>query len=142
MRNLGKPVALCKRYYDEGADEVAFLNITSFREGVLEDTPMLALLTAASENVFVPLTVGGGIREYTEPSGKTWSALDVAAQYFRYDVKCPDLASSNNSFFSEPGRIRCRSGRTQSTPQRSTYPPERRAARAPSSSFPGEDAGM
>ena len=83
MRNLGKPVALCKRYYDEGADEVAFLNITSFREGVLEDTPMLAVLTAASENVFVPLTVGGGIREYTEPSGKTWSALDVAAQYFR-----------------------------------------------------------
>lgn len=62
---------------------MAFLNITSFREGVLEDTPMLAVLTAASENVFVPLTVGGGIREYTEPNGKTWSALDVAAQYFR-----------------------------------------------------------
>lgn len=32
MRNLGKPVALCKRYYDEGADEVVFLNITSFRQ--------------------------------------------------------------------------------------------------------------
>jgi glutamine amidotransferase/cyclase len=32
VRNLGKPVALAKRYYDEGADEVTFLNITSFRQ--------------------------------------------------------------------------------------------------------------
>lgn len=83
MRNLGKPVALCKRYFDEGADEVVFLNITSFRECVMEDTPMLAVLQAASETVFVPLTVGGGVREYVEPGGKVWSALDVAAQYFR-----------------------------------------------------------
>jgi glutamine amidotransferase/cyclase len=86
VRNLGKPVALCKRYYDEGADEVAFLNITSFREGVIEDLPMLGVLSAASENVFVPLTVGGGIREYTDSAGKVWSALDVAAQYFRYKL--------------------------------------------------------
>ena len=83
VRNLGKPVELCKRYYEEGADEVVFLNITSFRSGVLEDTPMLRVLELSSENVFVPLTVGGGIREYTDPSGQTWSALDVAARYFR-----------------------------------------------------------
>lgn len=84
VRNLGKPVALCDRYYREGADEVAFLNITSFRSGVLEDMPMLQVLEAASRKVFVPLTVGGGIREYTDAStGQTWSALDVAARYFR-----------------------------------------------------------
>ena len=41
VRNLGKPVSLAKRYYDEGADEVTFLNITSFRQGVIEDLPML-----------------------------------------------------------------------------------------------------
>jgi imidazole glycerol-phosphate synthase len=41
VRNLGKPVALCKQYYDGGADEVVFLNITSFRQGVIEDQPML-----------------------------------------------------------------------------------------------------
>lgn len=35
IRNLGKPVALCKQYYDAGADEVVFLNITSFRQGKL-----------------------------------------------------------------------------------------------------------
>ena len=33
VRNLGKPVALCKQYYDGGADEIVFLNITSFRQG-------------------------------------------------------------------------------------------------------------
>ena len=84
VRNLGKPVALCARYYEDGADEVVFLNITSFRQGVLEDTPMLRVLELSSENVFVPLTVGGGIREYTDPSsGQVYSALDVAARYFR-----------------------------------------------------------
>jgi glutamine amidotransferase/cyclase len=62
VRNLGKPVALARRYYLEGADEIAFLNITSFRQGVVEDMPMLQVLEEASKNIFVPLTVGGGIR--------------------------------------------------------------------------------
>lgn len=37
----------------------------------------------ASEGVFVPLTVGGGIREFTDANGKHYSALQVAAEYFR-----------------------------------------------------------
>lgn len=41
VRNLGKPVELCKQYYEGGADEVAFLNITGFRDFPLEDLPML-----------------------------------------------------------------------------------------------------
>lgn len=32
VRNLGKPVDLARRYFEEGADEITFLNITSFRE--------------------------------------------------------------------------------------------------------------
>lgn len=84
VRNLGKPVALCKRYYEDGADEIVFLNITSFRQGVIDDLPMLQVLEHSSENVFVPLTVGGGIREYTDPqTGVSYSALDVASRYFR-----------------------------------------------------------
>ncbi|RHZ26319.1 hypothetical protein DYB26_007740, partial [Aphanomyces astaci] len=66
-----------------GADEIAFLNITSFREQPLDDSPMLAVLEAASARVFVPLTVGGGIRGYTDATNRRWSALDVAARYFR-----------------------------------------------------------
>ncbi|RHY34658.1 hypothetical protein DYB32_000765 [Aphanomyces invadans] len=66
-----------------GADEIAFLNITSFREQPLDDSPMLAVLEASSARVFVPLTVGGGIRGYTDATKRRWSALDVAARYFR-----------------------------------------------------------
>lgn len=84
VRNLGKPVSLAGRYYNEGADEIAFLNITSFRHGVLEDMPMLQVLEEASRSIFVPLTVGGGIRSYTDSdTGKTWGALEVASRYFR-----------------------------------------------------------
>lgn len=84
VRNLGKPVSLASRYYTEGADEIAFLNITSFRQGVIEDMPMLQVLEQASRSIFVPLTVGGGIRSYTDPvTGKTWDALEVASRYFR-----------------------------------------------------------
>ena len=73
-------------YYEDGADEVAFLNITGFRDFPLGDLPMLEVLRRASEGVFVPLTVGGGIREFTDASGKHYSALQVAAEYFRYGV--------------------------------------------------------
>eukprot|EP00970_Alexandrium_tamarense_P007704 scaffold1468_cov206-Alexandrium_tamarense.AAC.23 len=84
VRNLGKPVSLASRYYKEGADEIAFLNITSFRSGVIEDMPMLQVLEEASKEIFVPLTVGGGIRSYEDPgTGKVYSALEVASRYFR-----------------------------------------------------------
>lgn len=62
VRNLGKPVALAERYYTAGADEICFLNITSFRASPLQDQPMLAIVRAAAEHVFVPLTIGGGIK--------------------------------------------------------------------------------
>ncbi len=83
VRNLGKPVALARRYYEEGADEITFLNITGFRDFPLEDQPMLDVLRETSKNVFVPLTIGGGIREYTDAAGRYYSSLHVAAEYFR-----------------------------------------------------------
>jgi len=83
VRNLGKPVELARRYYQEGADEIAFLNITGFREFPLEDMPMIEVLKQTSKNVFVPLTIGGGIRDYTDKEGRKYTALEVAAEYFR-----------------------------------------------------------
>ena len=44
---------------------------------------MLEVLRRTSENVFVPLTIGGGIRDYTDRNGKHYSALEVASEYFR-----------------------------------------------------------
>ena len=83
VRNLGKPVELAKRYYQEGADEITFLNITGFRDFPIEDMPMLEVLRQTSRNVFVPLTIGGGIRDYTDKNGRVYTALTVAAEYFR-----------------------------------------------------------
>ena len=83
VRNLGKPVALARRYFDEGADEITFLNITGFRDFPLDDLPMLKVLEETSRNVFVPLTIGGGIRDFIDRQGKHSSALDVATAYFR-----------------------------------------------------------
>lgn len=83
VRNLGKPVELAGQYYRDGADEVSFLNITGFRDFPLGDLPMLKVLRYTSENVFVPLTVGGGIRDFTDANGRYYSSLEVAAEYFR-----------------------------------------------------------
>lgn len=83
VRNLGKPVELASQYYIDGADEVSFLNITGFRAFPLGDLPMLEVLRCASEKVFVPLTVGGGIRDFTDESGRYYSSLEVASEYFR-----------------------------------------------------------
>lgn len=83
VRNLGKPVQLAQKYYQQGADEVTFLNITSFRDCPLKDTPMLEVLKQAAKTVFVPLTVGGGIKDIVDVDGTKIPALEVASLYFR-----------------------------------------------------------
>ncbi|KAI4103968.1 MAG: hypothetical protein L6R37_003530 [Teloschistes peruensis] len=83
VRNLGKPVDMARKYYDQGADEITFLNITSFRNCPLVDLPMLEILRRTAETVFVPLTIGGGIRETVDATGSNISALQVATIYFK-----------------------------------------------------------
>jgi len=83
VRNLGKPVDIARKYYEQGSDEIIFLNITSFRNCPLVDLPMLEILKRTSENVFVPLTIGGGIRDTVDTDGTKVSALDVATLYFK-----------------------------------------------------------
>lgn len=83
VRNLGKPVDLAHKYYESGADELCLLNITSFRQSPLTDQPMLAVVRAAAERVFVPLTIGGGIKDTIDPDGTPHPALEVAGAYFR-----------------------------------------------------------
>src|SRR5690606_39279518 len=55
----GDPVDIAKRYHQEGADEITFLDITATHEA--RDTTVHTVEKIASE-VFIPLTVGGGIR--------------------------------------------------------------------------------
>jgi cyclase len=59
IRDAGDPVEIAMRYNDQGADEVCFLDITASHEG--RDTTVHTVEQIA-EHVFIPLTVGGGIR--------------------------------------------------------------------------------
>ncbi len=59
LRDSGDPVELAKRYGDEGADEIVFLDITASHENRRTTIEMVA---KAARQVFVPLTVGGGVR--------------------------------------------------------------------------------
>ncbi len=59
LRDAGDPVELSRFYYQEGADELVFLDITATPEG--RDT-MVGVVERISEQVFMPLTVGGGLR--------------------------------------------------------------------------------
>ncbi|KAK4888920.1 Histidine biosynthesis bifunctional protein hisB [Elasticomyces elasticus] len=84
VRNLGKPVEKAQQYYEQGADEVTFLNITSFRDTPLKDMPMLEVLRQTAATTFVPLTIGGGIRDTFDPeTQRTVPALEVATLYFK-----------------------------------------------------------
>lgn len=59
LRDAGDPVELARRYYEQGADELTFLDVTATVAG-RETT--YELVTRTAEQVFIPLTVGGGIR--------------------------------------------------------------------------------
>ena len=59
LRDAGNPVDVAKRYNDEGADELTFLDITASSDN--RDT-ILHVIEAVASQVFIPLTVGGGVR--------------------------------------------------------------------------------
>jgi cyclase len=59
LRDAGDPVELARRYYEQGADEITFLDVTAT---VDDRSTMYDVVTATAEQVFIPLTVGGGVR--------------------------------------------------------------------------------
>jgi cyclase len=59
LRDAGDPVEVAKRYNDEGADEITFLDITASHEN--RDT-IVHIVKDVAKEVFIPLTVGGGIK--------------------------------------------------------------------------------
>ena len=59
LRDAGDPVEIAKRYNDEGADEITFLDITASSD---QRDLILDIIERVADKVFIPLTVGGGIR--------------------------------------------------------------------------------
>src|SRR5687768_2226861 len=63
IRDAGDPVEIARRYDNEGADEVTFLDITASSD---QRETMVHVVTQVAEQVFIPLTVGGGIRSFAD----------------------------------------------------------------------------
>jgi cyclase len=63
LRDAGDPVEIAARYDGEGADEVCFLDITASSD---ERDMLLHVIEAVAERVFIPLTVGGGVRQVND----------------------------------------------------------------------------
>ena len=73
LRDSGDPVELANRYYLQGADEVTFLDVAATNEN---RGTTLDMVTRCAEQVFIPLTVGGGIRELEDVSRLLASGAD------------------------------------------------------------------
>ncbi|OMG21673.1 imidazole glycerol phosphate synthase subunit HisF [Actinomyces naeslundii] len=63
LKDAGDPVGLASRYDAQGADEITFLDVSASHEG---RSTMLDVVSRTAEQVFVPLTVGGGVRSVND----------------------------------------------------------------------------
>src|SRR3954471_3216257 len=87
LRDAGDPVAVARRYEEQGADELVFLDISASHEG---RAIMLDVVRRVSEEIFMPFTVGGGIRNLEDATrliqaGAEKVSINSAA------VKTPEL---------------------------------------------------
>ena len=95
LREVGDPASLAKQYYEQGADELVFLDITATHE---HRETMVHIVEKVAEQVFMPFTVGGGIRTPEEiravlRAGADKVSLNSAA------VRDPDLIARSASLF-------------------------------------------
>ncbi len=89
LKDSGDPVELASRYYLQGADEVTFLDVAATNEN--RGTTM-DMVTRCAEQVFIPLTVGGGIREVEDVSRLLESGADKVS-VGSAGIRRPDLLS-------------------------------------------------
>jgi len=88
LRDAGDPVELAERYDAEGADELVFLDITATHE---RRETIVELARRTADNVFIPFTIGGGIRSV----GDAQAVLDAGA----------DKVSINSAAVARPGLV-------------------------------------
>src|SRR3990170_942400 len=76
IRDAGDPVELAERYDREGADELVFLDITATSD---KRGTMVELARRTADNVFIPVTVGGGIRSVEDAQAVLDAGADKVA---------------------------------------------------------------
>ena len=93
LRDAGDPIEIARRYNEQGADEVTFLDITASSD---QRDIILHIIEACAEQVFIPLTVGGGVRKVEDVrrllnAGADKVSINTAA------VQNPDLVFDASS---------------------------------------------
>src|ERR1700709_2920061 len=94
LRDAGDPVELAERYDAEGADEVLFLDIGATHE---QRETIVDLARRTADNVFIPFTIGGGIRSV----GDAQAVLDAGAD----KVSVNSAAVARPALISEQGDV-------------------------------------
>ena len=95
LKYAGDPVELAKKYSDEGADELVFLDITATNEG---RQTTLKMVEKVAQNVFIPFTVGGGIKSVDDIKNLLLAGADKVSLNSAA-VKNPDLIKEASSQF-------------------------------------------
>lgn len=95
LKEAGDPVKLAKRYNEQGADELVFLDITASHE---KRATMIQVIERTADEVFIPLTVGGGISSINAirsilRAGADKVSINTAA------VKNPDFVRESSGIF-------------------------------------------
>jgi len=89
LRVVGNPKELARRYYEEGADELIYLDIVA---SLYQRNLDFDLLKSVTENIFIPVTVGGGIRTIHDINNALRSGADKVA-INTYAVRRPEFLS-------------------------------------------------
>lgn len=89
LRAIGEPAEFARRYYEEGADEIIFMDVVA---SLYQRNTLLDLVSNVASNVYIPLTVGGGLRSVDDiakvlAAGADKVAINTAA------INNPDLIS-------------------------------------------------
>lgn len=87
--DAGDPVELATKYYLEGADEITFLDVNASKQ---DRSTVIDLVRATAERVFIPLTVGGGIRSADDVARLLEAGADKVS-VASAGIKRPDLLS-------------------------------------------------
>ncbi|HUR70117.1 MAG TPA: imidazole glycerol phosphate synthase subunit HisF [Candidatus Thermoplasmatota archaeon] len=95
LRDMGDPAELAARYYDEGADEVVFLDIGASKD---ERRTTLDVVKRTAEQLFIPLTVGGGIRSVDDVQDALNAGADKVSMNTAAVLR-PDLVAESADRF-------------------------------------------
>ena len=95
LKTVGNPVELAKKYSDEGADELVFLDITATNE---KRKTIVELVEAVAKEVFIPFTVGGGISELDDIKAILAAGADKIS-FNSAAVKNPEIISKTANYF-------------------------------------------